>query len=88
VITYQQLCSALSRVSPVSSPDSARQPAGVLQLALLLSLLNNPHAAIGLGSEEAERGKKENAGHFLIIFHRGIRFKQDQRRGYKPWANN
>jgi hypothetical protein len=40
--------------------DSARQPTGVPQLALLLSLLNIPHAAIGMGSEEAERGKKTN----------------------------
>jgi hypothetical protein len=60
------MVSALSRLFPVASPlpstpyffrDSARQPTGVPQLALLLSLLNIPHAAVGLGSGEAERGK-------------------------------
>jgi hypothetical protein len=42
---------------------SARQPTGVPQLALLLSLLNIPHAATGLGSGEAERGKNP---HFCV----------------------
>ena len=55
-----------------SHRDSARKPSGVPQFALLLSLLNIPHAAIGLGSGEAKRGKKANSrldGRFFSVSH-------------------